>query len=423
MSKSLNLDRRTLMQNTAIGLAALPFSGLISCTTLSRGTSLLSVGEGPLDLAEGLTQRVIDRKGNRLSDGYISPARPDGMACFANTDGQWVLMRNHEIDQDDIGTDDGIGAYELNSAPIDAYSQTSLGAVSRLVIDPETLSLVQSNVVLSGTRKNCAGGPTPMGWLSCEETVDKKGDHGFVFLCDVNATSLQAPKRIDAYGRFIHEAAGFDSTTGICYLTEDRGAACLYRFLPDSPSEPFTGRLQAMVIDNQPMFKTTKMHVDQRLRINWIDVPDPLAGVDVAPQCQAAGAAVIVNGEGCWFDQGRLVFTASKGGAVGKGQLFELKETDAYSELTLLAAADDSTQFHHPDNIVIAPDGSVFFAEDNKGDCLIQRLTATGDFEPIARNKERGEEIAGVCFSPNGKVLFANIQEPGITVAISGFDF
>ena len=132
---------------------------------------------------------------------------------------------------------------------------------------------------------------------------------------------------------------------------------------------------------------------------------------------------MIVNGEGCWFDYGRLVFTASKGGAAGKGQLFELKESDTSSELKLLAAADDSTQLHHPDNIVIAPDGSIFFAEDNKGDCLIQRLTSNGDFEPIARNRERGEEIAGVCFSPDGKVLFANIQEPGITVAISGFDF
>ena len=29
-------------------------------------------------------------------------------------------------------------------------------------------------------------------------------------------------------------------------------------------------------------------------------------------------------------------------------------------------------------------------------------------------------EWAGACFSPDGKWLFANVQEPGFTVAITG---
>jgi secreted PhoX family phosphatase len=31
-----------------------------------------------------------------------------------------------------------------------------------------------------------------------------------------------------------------------------------------------------------------------------------------------------------------------------------------------------------------------------------------------------GSEFAGACYSPDGERLFANIQSPGITVAITG---
>jgi uncharacterized protein len=41
-----------------------------------------------------------------------------------------------------------------------------------------------------------------------------------------------------------------------------------------------------------------------------------------------------------------------------------------------------------------------------------QRNGITGDFS--------GSEFAGACYSPDGKWLFANIQSPGITVAITG---
>ena len=32
----------------------------------------------------------------------------------------------------------------------------------------------------------------------------------------------------------------------------------------------------------------------------------------------------------------------------------------------------------------------------------------------------RGREFAGVCFEPKGKVMFVNMQSPGITYAIWG---
>ena len=38
----------------------------------------------------------------------------------------------------------------------------------------------------------------------------------------------------------------------------------------------------------------------------------------------------------------------------------------------------------------------------------------------IAYNAYSRSELAGVCFSPDGSILFVNIQYPGMTVAITG---
>jgi uncharacterized protein len=35
-------------------------------------------------------------------------------------------------------------------------------------------------------------------------------------------------------------------------------------------------------------------------------------------------------------------------------------------------------------------------------------------------NRVSGSELAGACFSPDGRTLFVNIQHQGLTVAIDG---
>jgi secreted PhoX family phosphatase len=35
-------------------------------------------------------------------------------------------------------------------------------------------------------------------------------------------------------------------------------------------------------------------------------------------------------------------------------------------------------------------------------------------------NRLSGSELAGVCFSPDGRTMFVNIQQQGLTLAISG---
>jgi uncharacterized protein len=87
-----------------------------------------------------------------------------------------------------------------------------------------------------------------------------------------------------------------------------------------------------------------------------------------------------------------------------------------------------------PDNLCISPRGSVELCED--GDRVGQRLqglTPKGELFPFAENimqlngekngfkgDLRGLEWAGVCFSPDGKWMFVNLQIPGLTLAITG---
>jgi secreted PhoX family phosphatase len=60
---------------------------------------------------------------------------------------------------------------------------------------------------------------------------------------------------------------------------------------------------------------------------------------------------------------------------------------------------------------MLTREGTTFsFAENNIE--LFGELGHRGDF--------RENEWAGVCFSPDGKWLFVNIQTPGITFAITG---
>ncbi|SVE32295.1 uncharacterized protein METZ01_LOCUS485149, partial [marine metagenome] len=124
--------------------------------------------KGILDLPRGFSYHAVERSGELMPDGHQMPPLPDGMGCFSASDGTWVLMRNHEI-HTGLPADSSL-----------AYDGKRGGGVSRVVVDPHSGQRLASNMVLTGTSRNCAGGVTPRGWLRCEE-IDEP-DHGYVFL-------------------------------------------------------------------------------------------------------------------------------------------------------------------------------------------------------------------------------------------------
>jgi len=415
------IARRTLLG--AAGVLAVG-AAVPAVRWLSRGSDEVARGpygalrpdpEGVFDLLEGFSYRVVDRQGRRMSDGFRVPARPDGMACFEGDDGALVLMRNHEIPSGGQYLGMGHGG----EVPREAYDPGAAGGVTRLVLDPESFAVRSSNLVLTGTSMNCGGGPSPWGWITCEE--DPTDLHGFAFLCDPSATSVQRPVRIDGFGRFRHEAAAVHPDTFVTYLSEDRPDSCLYRFVPHDPSSPFEGRLQALQVVGRAREDTGPLGAGARREVGWLDLAHTSPEDDsLRYQAQQLGAAVFRRGEGMCFGDGATYLCATSGGPRGDGQIFRLLDEGDGGTLEVLAASESARQLEMPDNIVMGPHGTLFLVEDGPGRDCLRGVLPSGVCFAIGQNALSDSEICGVCFSPDGRTLFLNLQEDGLTLAVHG---
>jgi len=169
--------------------------------------------------------------------------------------------------------------------------------------------------------------------------------------------------------------------------------------------------------------------------VQWVDIPDPAASeLPCREQALEAGASLITRGEGIHqAPDGRVWFAATSGGPEQAGQLWRLDP--ANNTLTLAYEVSDPSILSLPDNLIVTPWGDLLLAEDNYHPTEVVRhqhlraLTPDGTVYDIARNEhvdwndptDVGAEFAGPCFSPDGRVLFVNLQYPeGATVAITG---
>lgn len=403
--------RQLLTAGTCLVSTALPYLLWHTRRLHGKPLGLRSDPKGLLDLAPGLTYRVIDRAGEAMSDGFRVPAEPDGMACFSGPDGTLVLMRNHELDLDPAR-----GAYDV--APEQAYDRATFGGVTRVVLSPHGERL-SSNLVLAGTLRNCSGGASPWGWLSGEETME--ANHGYVFRCSPTASTVQPAERIMAYGRFMHEAVCVDTRTNVAYMTEDQSDGCFYRFVPTDPKLPFEGKLQALCVSSRPGYDTGLMREGDSLAVSWVDVPEPNPELDtVRFQALERGAALVRRGEGVTFHEGSIYISATIGGEVGLGQILHLRDS-GQPRLEVVATAQRPEALEMPDNITVTPWGDLILAEDGLDkQQFVRGITPAGKVYDIARNAASGGELSGVCLSPDQRTLFINMQHDGLTVAITG---
>jgi secreted PhoX family phosphatase len=370
-----------------------------------------------LDLAEGFSYRILDRTSDPMSDGFKVPGLPDGMGCFDLGDGKLALMRNHELS----GLTN-IGPYPAEQpAPLEAYDPATHGGVTRLVVDASTFEPVSSNLVLVGTTRNCAGGWSPWGWLTCEEAVD--ATHGYVFVCSPHAERVAPPVKLPWYGHMYHEAAVVDPRSYAGYVTEDRPDGCFYRFLPDDPKTPFIGRFQALGIAGQPLFDTTTgLTSGQALDVSWVDLPNPDPRDDsLRWTAKDLGAAIVCRGEGIWYQGGIIYFTATSGGNAGKGQIFALEPSREGGNLVVVADSTGVDMLDGPDSITVAPWGDVLVTEDSVsglGQSRLLGITPEGEMYVIARTLLG--ELSSLCFSPDGRAMFLSIFHQGVTVVVTG---
>lgn len=454
------INRRRFLQAVA---AAATAPALTQCESKSSNFSrpLQTDADQIIDVADGFSYHVISPHGELMNDGLSVPAAHDGMAAFQGEKGRVILIRNHELAPE---WHDG-SPFGANYAALPESTKRCLydrggdktpgiGGTTTVIYNPATRKVERQFLSLVGTEINCAGGQTPWGsWLSCEESFGNPGNslglngievrrdqrHGYVFEVPASATTLVAARPLKDLGRFEHEAAAVHEASGIVYLTEDRWHSLFYRFLPNVRGELSKGgRLQALAIADEAAKKTHNWDADDvrvgdAMTTRWIDL-DNVDGSenDLRKRGAAKGAAMFARGEGLTAAGDYFAFTCSIGGPQRLGQVFAYQpspgegtseELRTPGKLTLIAQADEAALLHNCDNLTMAPWGDLIVCEDtvdNSNHCALVGIRPDASQYLIANNAYSDSELAGVCFSPDGKTLFVNIQYPGKTIAIVG---
>jgi uncharacterized protein len=418
--------------------------------SIHRYGELVSDPKRLLDLPKGFTYRVISRTGEMMDDGLLVPGAHDGMAAFEGPNGKTVLVRNHELDSNDLA----LGPFGDKNQRLSKLDRQKLfdpgygafpclGGTTTLVYDTRRSRLERHFLSLAGTLRNCAGGATPWNsWISCEETGQQAGDaleqhHGYNFEVPVSGDpELAKPMALKAMGRFRHEAVAVDPKTGIVYQTEDRGDGLFYRFLPRELRRlAGAGRLQALRLKDLKS-ADTRNHQEQlfpiglQTTVEWLDLEEVESPQDnLRYQGFSRGAARFSRAEGIWQGLGVIYFACTDGGLMRKGQIWRYtpspfegtkEEEKQPGKLDLFIEPNDGNLVEKADNLTVAPWGDLIICEDGPGDNCLVGVTPKGELYKLARNVLNHSELAGAVFSPDGTTLFVNIQRPGLTLAITG---
>jgi uncharacterized protein len=438
------MNRRSFLRGAAAAGAAIPFQALLARAAEPRRRALAlgkTGGYGPLVetldettglpllmLPEGFKYLSFGWTGDPLSSGRPTPGAHDGMAVFPAGLNRVRLVRNHER---------GIGT-PFSTA---VYDSAAAGGTTTLEFDTANGALVAAHDSLSGTIKNCAGGPTPWGtWLTCEETNDYTSmPHGYIFEVPSDGT-LGSGVPLREMGRFAHEAVTVDPVTGYVYETEDQGTnSGFYRFVPNTPGDLAGGGSLSMLklVSTWAADLNLGQASGATFDAEWVPIAWPentsagAPATHVFTQGRTLGGARFARLEGSWLGiDGRIYIVSTSGGAVSQGQVWAYDPRE--EQIVLIFESPSAAVLNAPDNITVSPRGGIVLCEDGSGIEYMHGLTVEGEIFKFAQNNVvlngekgftgnfTGNEWAGACYSPDGRWLFANIQNPGITFAITG---
>jgi secreted PhoX family phosphatase len=434
---------------------------------------------GLLALPAGFRYTLVSRSGSTaLVTGEKSPRNPDGTGAFT-VGGRVRLVQNHEITpgpgENPVpivpGTRYDAGIVGGGCTVIETSRDGQ--RLSEWVALSGTVGNCAGGVTPWNTWLSCEETEDRAG-TGYGAGGTARQDHGFVFEVAPARPGEQHPAPIKAWGRYPHEAVVVAPDRQHVFLTEDvsNPNGLLYRWTAPNGLRlrrgvlqelgPGEGRLQALQVvapdggHLDDLSRITGQYLNQPLPTAWIDVPDRLAA-DTPVRQQFDNARVTRNKklEGAWGDAHGFYFDASSahpgpdlpaGSVPHDGQIWyyhyqtETLTLRAYfpyvAQLHVATTNPATTRGHgvtyldEPDNLHVTPWGGLVIAEDGDGDNHLFGWTEQSGAWPLARNEintagphEPPEyaEFTGPTFSPlNSRLLYANVQQPGVTYAITG---
>jgi secreted PhoX family phosphatase len=279
----------------------------------------------------------------------------------------------------------------------------------------------------------------------------------------------QVAKPIKAFGRYEHEALAVEPNLRHVYLSEDASGpnGLFYRWTAPSGVRlglglanrlsDNAGKLEAMqirladgsIVPDIAYF--TSAQIGQPFKVTWIEVPERDAQATPVRNQFADGTVtrgkkfegVWSNGKGAYivnsfaFGPADLPADATK----HDGMVWFYDYDDQTITLVTYFPHNPAAEgegsfpkfadmtFDGPDNVTVTPWGSLVLAEDGVRASHVLSSVPGGPTYAIARNQITNgtsngvptySEFTGPTFSPDGRILFVNIQVPGITLAVTG---
>ncbi len=364
-----------------------------------------------VDLAPGLTARVLMRAGTPMTDGQPFPPKNDLTAYVPLNAREGYLMVGHEIRWGK-----------------DAYG----GRLSRLLVrDGEVAA---SQIWSSGMNNNCAGALTPWNTvLTCEEyphdvypqkdsearraaylgqriaATDPVASWGWVYeVSPFGGTPAGQARRLTGMGRFSHESAEVMGDRDV-YLTEDYDPGFLFKFVADRPRDLSSGKLFAYVRD----------------QARWVPIRDTL---NAHHDAEAAGATKFIRLEDIKRGPDGALYIAETGHFKWNDPFGRVWRLDPRTNKASVFVTGDGKRMAQPDNLLFDRQGNLIVCEDQYD----ENTAAYGPNEVLRYDKKGvptrlaatpvGSEPTGPALAPGGRTMFLSVMwgDRSGVVAIDG---